>query len=52
MASSSTRSIADSSFLAGPADESHGGYAMVQAGPAVDPAEIETTELAVELIVR
>jgi hypothetical protein len=25
---------------------------MVQAGPAVDPAEIETTELAVELIVR
>jgi hypothetical protein len=52
MASSSTRSIANSPFFAGNAEESHGGYAMVQAGPAVDPAEVETTELAVELIVR
>lgn len=52
MASSSTRSIADSSFLAGAAAESHGGYAMVQAGPAVDPSEVETAELAVELLVR
>ncbi len=54
MAASSTRSIAQNPFLAAaPADESTGGsYAMVQAGPAVDPAEVETAELAVEILVK
>ncbi len=52
MASSSTRSIDSNLFSSAATAENRGSYAMVQAGPAVDPAEIETTTLAVELIVK
>lgn len=51
-AHSSTRSIAQNPFVTAPAEAPAAGYEMVQAGPAVDPAEVETSALAVELLVK